>query len=273
MKMRFFQVTDCKFPERELYFMEVMERNFKKLCRLAGETIVRYRLISDGDRLLVGASGGKDSFMLLHLLDHLKQVAPVKFDFRAATFDPGFPGFGAEITADYCRRRGWEHHNIAVNIPAVIADKKMADNPCMLCSRLRRGNLYRLAGELQCNKLALGQHLDDVISSFLMSMCRGQGLTSMAPLVKPQNPAHPAVIRPLALIPEELISECAKSFDFPEKSGKCAYEKQLKSGDRAYFSDLVKELSRRIPGFYGNAANSLGKVELEHLLIAPGTQD
>ena len=260
---------NCKITERGLYLMDIMERNFKKLCRLAGETIVRYRMISDGDRILVGASGGKDSFMLLHLLDHLKQIAPVKFDFCAATFDPGFAGFGAADTAAYCRRHHWEHHTVAVNIPAVIADKKMESNPCMLCSRLRRGNLYRLAGEVQCNKLALGQHLDDVISSFFMSVCRGQGLTSMAPVVSPVNPAHPTIIRPLALVPEELISRCAEEFELPAKSGSCAYEKQLESGDRAFFSALVKDLAGRIPGFYGNVANSLGKVEIDHLLIVP----
>ncbi len=246
-----------------------MEKNFKKLCRLAGETVVRYRLIADGDRILAGASGGKDSFMLLHLLDHLKRIAPVKFDFCAATFDPGFPGFGTEIIAEYCRKHNWEHHTVAVDIPAVIKDKAMEENPCMLCSRLRRGNLYRLAVELKCNKLALGQHLDDVLSSFFMSLCRGQGLTSMAPLVKPKDPAHPVVIRPLALVPENLIIECAKSFSFPEKSGVCAYEKHLKSGDRAYFAGLVRTLAEKIPGFYGNAVNSLGRIEAEHLLVVP----
>jgi hypothetical protein len=154
-------------------------------------------------------------------------------------------------------------------ITAVITDKDMAKNPCMLCSRLRRGHLYRLAAELNCGKLALGQHLDDIISSFLMSLCRGQGLTSMAPKVVPDDPAHPVVIRPLALVPEELIRSCADAFDFPVSSGKCQYEKLLKSGDRAQFSELVEELSRRIPGLRSNIARSLSKVEIDHLLIPP----
>ena len=244
-------------------------REFKKLCRIAGETVVRYKLIADGDRILVGASGGKDSFVLLHLLDHLRGVAPVKFDFFAATFDPQFEDFGISAIAAYCRRNRWEHHTVSVNIPAVIADKQMEKNPCMLCSRLRRGNLYRLAGELNCNKLALGQHLDDVISSFLMSLCRGQGLTSMAPLVKPDAPEHPEIIRPLALVPEELISACAKTLALPEKTGKCRYESRLGNGDRAFFSTLVKELAVRIPDLHSNIARSLSKVELAHLLIPP----
>lgn len=244
-------------------------RDFKKLCRIAGETVVRYRLIADGDRILVGASGGKDSFVLLHLLDHLRHVAPVKFDFIAATFDPQFEDFGIDAIAGYCREHHWAHHTVSVNIPAVIAEKKMEKNPCMLCSRLRRGNLYRLAGELHCNKLALGQHLDDVISSFLMSLCRGQGLTSMAPLVKPDAPSHPEVIRPLALVPEKLISACAQTLPLPEKSGRCRYENRVENGDRAFFSQLVDELACRIPDLHSNIARSLTRVEPEHLLIPP----
>lgn len=244
-------------------------KNFKKLCRIAGETIVRYRLIAEGDRILVGASGGKDSFVLLHLLDYLRSVAPVKFDFAAATFDPQFEDFGVETIAAYCREHHWEHRTASVNIPAVIADKKMEKNPCMLCSRLRRGNLYRLAGEMNCNKLALGQHLDDVISSFLMSLCRGQGLTSMAPLVKPSDPEHPEIIRPLALVPEELIAACAGELSLPEKTGRCRYESMLENGDRAMFSALVTELAGKIPSLHSNIARSLAKVEPEHLLIPP----
>ena len=80
-----------------------MENSFKKLCRIAGETVVKYRLIEDGDRILVGVSGGKDSIVLLHLLAHLQSAAPVHFEFEAVTFDPGFPEFAAEKTAEYCR--------------------------------------------------------------------------------------------------------------------------------------------------------------------------
>jgi tRNA 2-thiocytidine biosynthesis protein TtcA len=174
-----------------------------------------------------------------------------------------------ETTVQYCREHNWKHEIISLDIPAVIAEKKMEKNPCMLCSRLRRGHLYKLAGELNCGKLALGQHLDDIISSFLMSLCRGQGLTSMAPLVQPDNPAHPAVIRPLALVPEELIRNCARNFGVPEKSGVCQYEETLKKGDRAQFSALVDELSLRIPGLRSNIAKSLSKVEIDHLLVIP----
>ncbi|MCI5779948.1 MAG: hypothetical protein MR051_09090 [Lentisphaeria bacterium] len=243
-----------------------MNSDFKKLCRIAGDTVVRYRLIADGDRILVGASGGKDSFVLLRLLDHLRRKAPVRFDFAAATFDPGFPEFGAAEIADYCRSRNWEHHTVHADIPAIIADKNMEDHPCMLCSRLRRGLLYKLAGELNCGKLALGQHLDDVISSFFMSLCRGQGITTMAPRVVPEDPAHPVVIRPLALVPEDLIAAVAAAMDFPRTGGKCRYEATVKNGDRARFRRLTDQLAAEIPGLRGNIAASLARVETDHLL-------
>ena len=242
---------------------------FKKLCRLAGECITRFNLISDGDRILVGLSGGKDSFALIHLLEHFQKVAPVHFDFTAATFDPGFPGFNAGEIARFCEKKHWEHHTVKLDIPGIIADKKMTANPCMLCSRLRRGHLYKLAGELKCNKLALGQHLDDIITSFMMSLCRGQGLTSMAPLAEPKNPAHPKVIRIMALAPEKLISEYARTLELPENCSKCLYHEQLLSGDRKFFGDLIDSLEKNIPDLRSNIAKSLGHVELKHLLIDP----
>lgn len=245
------------------------DHEFKKLCRLAGETCVRYRLISEGDRILVGLSGGKDSFMLMHVLRHLQKHAPVRFSFAGATFDPGFENFDTAAITEYCRENFWEHHVVKMNIPEIIRDKGMEKSPCVLCSRLRRGKLYGLARELNCNKLALGQHLDDVISSFFMSVCRGQGITSMAPKVKPADPAHPVIIRPLALVSEKLISACAAQYPIPRNSGICRYEKTVGSGDRAEFGRMIDELASRIPHLRENIAHSLAKVESDHLLVVP----
>lgn len=245
-----------------------MGSSFKKLCRIAGETVVKYGLIADGDRILVGVSGGKDSLMLLHLLEHLNSVAPVDFTFEAVTFDPGFPEFAAESSAAYCREHNWRHHIISLDINAIVEEKSFTRSPCVLCSRLRRGKLYGMARELGCGKLALGQHLDDIISSMLISLCRGQGITTMAPRVEPDNAEHPVIIRPLALVPEELIIECAGEFEFPS-AGNCRYKEQLEAGDRVYFKQLISDLSRRIPDLRSNIAHSLTRVELEHLLIVP----
>lgn len=245
--------------------MDKQEKLFKNICRLAGEAVVKYRMIAEGDRLLVGLSGGKDSFVLMHVLAHLQAVAPVRFSFSAATFDPGFSGFGIGDVSEYCQRFGWEHHTVSLNVPELLKEKNYTGTPCVLCSRLRRGKLYGLAGDLKCGKLALGQHLDDIIISFFMSSCRGQGLSTMAPRVKPENPEHPEIIRPLALVPEGLISEYASSLNLPP-SGKCEYYDLLQSGDRVYFKELLAKLEEQIPDVRTNLLNSLRNVKSEHLL-------
>ena len=261
--------ADLKNFSLTAIFHPIMENCFKKICRIAGETVVKYRLIENKDRILAGLSGGKDSFVMLHLLEHLRQAAPVDFTFEAITFDPGFPEFSVDAIADYCRERHWKHHVIKMDIASVIEDKNFTHAPCVLCSRLRRGKLYGAARELNCSKLALGQHLDDIITSMLMSLCRGQGITTMAPKVSPKTPEHPTVIRPLALVPEDLIRKYAASLELPS-AGICRYREQLeKSGDRSFFRDLIDQLTGRIPDLRSNIAHSLTKVETDHLLIVP----
>ena len=245
-----------------------MGKVFKKLCRLAGETVVKYRLIEDGDRILVGVSGGKDSVALMHILNHLQQAAPVKFSLECVTFDPGFPEFGIHEVQTYCQKQKWSHHTLKMDIASIVQEKGFVRAPCVLCSRLRRGKLYGMAKELGCNKLALGQHLDDIISSMLISLCRGQGITTMAPKVQPDAPEHPVIIRPLALVPEALIKEYTSTLALPQ-AGICRYREQLQQGDRVYFQGVIEELSRHIPDLRSNIAHSLTKVEIGHLLTLP----
>ncbi len=242
-----------------------MNPSFVKIVKLAGEAVGEFRLIEAGDRILAGVSGGKDSLMLLHVLFALRKRAPVAFDIEAVTFDPGFPGFRTDRIVDYCRRQSWPHRVIPFPMAQVIEEKQWQDSPCVLCSRLRRGKLYGLAAELGCNKLALGHHLDDLLVSFLMSLCRGQGLTTMAPKVAAKN-APVTVIRPLALTPEALIVEAAAEFGFPQ-AGKCHFQAQLDAdGDRAYFRRLLAQLAGDIPHLRTQMLHSLRKVELPHLL-------
>ena len=241
---------------------------FKKLRKIAGEAIVRYGMIQDGDRILCGLSGGKDSFVLLEVLHQLQKAAPVKFDILAVTFDPGFPEFNAAGTAGFCRKKNWEHHMINMQISEIIEEKDFTHAPCVMCSRLRRGKLYGLARELNCNKLALGHHLDDIIISFLMSLCRGQGVTTMAPVVPPKSPDKPWIIRPMALAPESLIIQCAAVMELPV-SGICRYKEQLDDGDRKYFQQTLGEWEKRIPDLRSNIARSLANPQIEHLLCVP----
>ena len=240
----------------------------RELRKLAGEAIGRFGLIGEGDRLLVGLSGGKDSFILLHLLRYFRSVAPIEFQVIAGTFDPGYPEFNAEGIAAYCRERGWEHRTVKLPMEELLRRRHLEAAPCGLCSRLRRGKLYGLACELGCNKLALGQHLDDLIASFFMSVCRGQGIRTMAVSARPEKPEHPTIIRPLALIPEKLLKETAAHNDFPA-AGTCRYEKELASGDRAYFRALTDVISEKVPDFRSNFLNSLSRPVPENLLAMP----
>lgn len=238
---------------------------FRALCKRAGEAIGLYRMIEEGDRILVGLSGGKDSFMLLHTLHALRRKAPVRFELIAATFDPGFPEFNISGIRDYCRSQGWEHRVVKLDIAELLAKKRAGKTPCVLCSRLRRGKLYGLAAAEGCGKLALGQHFDDIATSFLMSLFRGHGLSTMGPNVAAKANAEFRIIRPFALAPESLIVRCREERELPQ-AGTCRYEEELVDGDRAYFRRLLDELEKRIPDLRSQMLRSLSNVQPEYLL-------
>ncbi len=238
---------------------------FRELCKLAGEAVVKYRMIANGDRILAGLSGGKDSFALLHVLQELKRRAPVKFEVIAATFDPGFPEFNVSGIRAYCRRMGWEHRVVALPIADILREKNYTGTPCVLCSRLRRGKLYGLAAAEGCSKLALGQHFDDIAASFLMSLCRGQGLTTMGPNVPARSREKLRIIRPLAFAPESLICSCIPGWELPA-AGICPYENELKNGDRVRFRKLVDDLAAEIPNLRSQMLRSLSCLQPEYLL-------
>lgn len=238
--------------------------DWNKFRKLVGQALIRYRMISDGDRVLVGLSGGRDSFALMHALAFFQKKAPIRFELVAATFDPGFPEFRIHDIEDYCRRQGWTHRVVSLNVASILSKKNVRSTPCVLCSRLRRGNLYRIAKEERCGKLALGQHLDDIETSFLISLFRGHGLTTMGPNV-PANDGALRVIRPLAFVPEVLVKSCARLWDVP-CCGTCPYEADLESGDRAEFRRLLDELSRRIPNLRMQMLHSLSNLQAPYLL-------
>ncbi len=237
---------------------------FREICKLAGRAVGQYKMITGGERILVGLSGGKDSMTLAHVLIYIQRRSPIKFELFFATFNPQFPDFGMEKLRQYCQKQEWVLNEISMDMPKMVAERP-DKSPCMICSRMRRGHLYTLAKELQCTHLALGQHLDDIESSFLMSLARGQGLTTMGPNVSSSQDVR--VIRPLAFVPESLIRESAQEFDFPVGVGKCSFANELdKNGDRAYFMELLNVLEERIPHVRSNILKSLNNIQLEYLL-------
>ncbi len=238
---------------------------FKKVCRLAGRAVAEYRMIRPGDRIAVGVSGGKDSMMLLEVLQQLRRRAPVEFAILAVTFDPGFAGFNAAAVAGYCRERGWEHRTVAMALEPLLKECQAERRPCVLCSRLRRGKLYGAAADWRADKLALGHNLDDIAVSLLIGLFRGQGVTTMGPNV-PADEAALRLIRPLALVPESLVREAAEGFDWPE-AGACRYAEQLKErGDRAFFGNWLERLEKRIPHVRQQMLRSMQDVRPAYLL-------
>ena len=154
---------------------------------------------------------------------------------------------------------------IAQNIMRLLEEKNLSEKPCMLCSRMRRGNLYSLARKLGANKLALGQHLDDICISFLMSLCRGNGLSTMGPNVPAQS-GDLRVIRPLCYVPESLIAGYAETLLLPP-AGECKYKELLQQeGDRPYFARLLESMATRIPDLRSNMLRSLSNVQAPFLL-------
>ena len=234
-----------------------------RLHRLVGRAVTDFRMIRDGDRLLVGVSGGIDSLVLMHLLERFRARAPVRFTVTAATVDGGFSGIDLRPLRDYAAACGWRLEIVSAPIARLLGEK--GGNPCGLCSRLRRGLLYRTAHRLGCNVLALGHHRDDLCVSFLMSLLRGGGLKTMGPCV-PADGGRLRLIRPLCYAPRALIQAYAQTL-FPPACGECDHHERLqRSGDRAWLERLLDDLRRRFPGADAAMLRSLADVRTDHLL-------
>ncbi len=240
-------------------------RAYSTIRKFAGRAIKQFGMIEEGDRILVGISGGVDSMMLMHVLNDLRRRAPISFDVMGATVEMGFKQFNPAPLQQYCLDQGWEYRLIIFPGDAILVEKNAGERPCSLCSRLRRGQLYKLADELKCNKIALGQHLDDMCVSFLMSLFRGNGLKTMGPNVAADDGTK-RIIRPLCLLEKSKINLAARSFNLPD-SGVCDYAAQLeKHGDRAFLEQLIGRLDGHFANIRACMLTSMGRVETAHLL-------
>jgi tRNA 2-thiocytidine biosynthesis protein TtcA len=193
--------------------------NFKKLqAQLrgsVGKAIADYAMIADGDHVMVCLSGGKDSYTLLDILLSLRRAAPVSFEITAVNLDQKQPGFPAEVLPKYLENLGVRYRIIEQNTYAVV--KRVipeGKTMCGLCSRLRRGALYRYAGENGITKIALGHHRDDIIETLFLNMFFGGKLKAMPPKLLSEDKRH-IVIRPLAYVAERTIARYAAAREFP----------------------------------------------------------
>src|SRR5215471_469401 len=187
----------------------------KSLLNHLGRAIADFRLISEGDRILVAVSGGKDSHTLLHLLRLMQRRAPVGFELLAVNLDQGHPNFPRDVLEEYFRREGYAYRMLRQDTYSIVLERlEPGKTQCSLCSRLRRGILYNAAVELGCNKIALGHHRDDLIETLLLNLFFAGALKSMPPILHSDDGRN-TVIRPLCYAPEKEIAAYAALKQFP----------------------------------------------------------
>jgi tRNA 2-thiocytidine biosynthesis protein TtcA len=236
-----------------------------RLAKSTTRAIVDYRLIEDGDRVMVGLSGGKDSWALLQILDVLRRRAPIEFSLVAVNVDSGYEGYEREQIEEACRERGWELRVERTRIGETIDDLlDPADTPCSLCARLRRGVLYRLATEVGATKIALGHHADDFVETVLLNLFFAGALKAMPARLVSDDGRH-VVIRPLVYVSESDCRAYARASGLPIVACCCPACGDL-SLQRQRVKRLLVELEREHAGVKASMLKALSNVMPRHLL-------
>ena len=236
----------------------------KKLCRLVGQAIGDFGMIEDGDKVMVCVSGGKDSYAMLDILMKLRERAPIHFEIVAVNLDQKQPNFPAEILPNYLKSLGIQYHieeqDTYSIVKRVIPEGKTT---CGLCSRLRRGILYRVADELGATKIALGHHRDDILETLMLNMFYAGKLKAMPPKLRSDDGKH-IVIRPLAYVPEKLLERYATDMNFPIiPCDLCGSQPNLQ---RQVMKEMLREWEKKHPGRVENLFRSMHHIVPSHLM-------
>ncbi|MFZ1180033.1 MAG: tRNA 2-thiocytidine(32) synthetase TtcA [Herbaspirillum sp.] len=236
----------------------------KRLCRLTGQAIGDYNMIEDGDKVMVCLSGGKDSYALLDILLTLRERAPIDFDIVAVNLDQKQPDFPKEILPAYLEKLGVAYHienqDTYSIVKRVVPEGKTT---CALCSRLRRGILYRVATELGATKIALGHHRDDILETFFLNMFFSGKLKGMPPKLQSDD-GRQIVIRPLAYVKEAGLARYAEVKQFPIiPCDLCGSQENLQ---RKQIKSLMREWEKKFPGRVENIFSALSTAAPSHLM-------
>ena len=236
----------------------------KKLCRLVGQAIGDFGMIEASDKVMVCLSGGKDSYAMLDILMKLRERAPIDFEIVAVNLDQKQPNFPAEILPNYLRNLGIPFHieeqDTYSIVKRVIPEGKTT---CGLCSRLRRGILYRVAGELGATKIALGHHRDDILETLMLNMFYAGKLKGMPPKLRSDDGKH-LVIRPLAYVPEKLLERYAADMNFPIiPCDLCGSQPNLQ---RQVMKEMLRDWEKKHPGRVENLFRSMHHIVPSHLM-------
>lgn len=236
-----------------------------RIAKKATKAIIDYQLIEDGDRVMVGLSGGKDSWALLQILDVLRQRAPIQFSLVAVNVDSGYEEYRHDVIAQTCKSRGWDYHIEHTSIGDVMDDLLDANaTPCSLCARLRRGVLYRLADHVGATKIALGHHADDFIETLLLNIFFAGTIKAMPAKLLSDTGRH-IVIRPLVHVGEDECRQYTKACGLPIIGCCCPACGDL-SLQRQRMKRLLLQLEQEHPGVKASVLRALGNVAVRHLL-------
>src|SRR3569832_1322013 len=257
------QATAPSPLERERKIEREAQKLEKRLCRLVGQAIGDYNMVEAGDKVMVCLSGGKDSYALLDILLKMRARAPVSFDVVAVNLDQKQPGFPAHVLPQYLESIGVPFHIEEQDTYSIVKDKiPEGKTLCSLCSRLRRGILYRVAGELGATKIALGHHRDDMLQTLLLNMFFGAKLKGMPPKLVSDDGRH-VVIRPLAFVAEQDLIRWAEHRKFPIiPCTLCGSQENLQ---RKQVGAMLRDWERKFPGRLDNMLHALQNVVASHL--------